>query len=56
VLVVPRLERVAPEALLPNVNLAWNEKELESLMDLTRAEPAQPTGFAAYDISRWYYL
>lgn len=43
VLVLPRLERVAPEALLPYVNLAWNERELESLMDLTRAEPVQPT-------------
>jgi hypothetical protein len=42
VLVLPRLERVSPEALLPYVNLAWNEKELESLIDLTRAEPAQP--------------
>ena len=43
VLVLPRLERVAPHAVLPHVNLAWNEKELGSLMDLTRAEPAQPT-------------
>ena len=43
VLVLPRLERVAPEAILPHVNLDWNEKELASLMDLTRAEPAKPT-------------
>lgn len=43
VLVLPRLERVAPEAVLPHVNIAWNEKELESLMELTLAEPAQPT-------------
>ena len=42
VLVLPRLERVAPEAVLPYVNLDWNEKELASLMDLTRAEPAKP--------------
>jgi hypothetical protein len=43
VLVLPRLERVAPEAVLPHVNLAWNEKEVESLMDLMRADPPQPT-------------
>ncbi|MGA7926668.1 MAG: hypothetical protein WCA20_11765 [Candidatus Sulfotelmatobacter sp.] len=43
VLVLPRLERVAPEAVVPYVNLDWNEKELASLMDLTRAEPAKPT-------------
>jgi len=43
ILLLPRLERVAPEAVLPYVNLTWNEKELESLMDLTRADPAQPT-------------
>jgi len=43
VLVLPRLERVAPGALLPYVNVASNEKELESLIDFTRAEPAQPT-------------
>jgi GNAT superfamily N-acetyltransferase len=43
VLVLPRLERVAPEAVLPHVNITWNEKELESLMDLTQSEPAQPT-------------
>lgn len=43
VLVLPRLERVAPEAVLPFVNITWNENELASLMDLTRAEPARPT-------------
>jgi hypothetical protein len=43
VLVLPRLERVAPEAVLPHVNIAWNERQLERLMDLTLAEPAQPT-------------
>ena len=43
VLVLPRLERVAPEAVLPYVSIKWNEKELESLMDLALAEPAQPT-------------
>lgn len=43
VLLLPRLERVAPGAALPHVNLAWNEKQLGSLVDLTRADPAQPT-------------
>jgi hypothetical protein len=43
VLVLPRLERVAPEAVLPHVNLDWNEKQLATLMDLARAEPAKPT-------------
>ena len=43
VLVLPRLERVAPEAVLPYVNITWNEKELENLMTLALAEPAQPT-------------
>jgi hypothetical protein len=43
VLVLPRLERVAPEAVLPHVILDWNEKELATLLDLTRGEPAQPT-------------
>ena len=43
VLLLPRLERVAPAALLPHVNITWNEKELGSLMELTLAEPPQPT-------------
>lgn len=43
VLLLPRLERVAPAAVLPHVNITWNEKELDSLMELTLAEPAQPT-------------
>jgi hypothetical protein len=43
ILVLPRLERVAPEAALPHVNIPWNEKELKSLLDLSLAEPAQPT-------------
>jgi hypothetical protein len=43
VLVLPRLERVAPAAVLPHANITWNEKELESLMELPLAEPAQPT-------------
>src|SRR5689334_20991275 len=43
VLVLPRLERVAPECALPYVSIDWNRKELESLMELTAAEPASPT-------------
>ena len=42
ILVLPRLERVAPEAALPAVSIAWSEAELESLMNLTAAPPAQP--------------
>jgi hypothetical protein len=43
ILVLPRLERVAPEAALPVVKFDWSETELESLMNLTAATPAQPT-------------
>jgi len=43
ILVLPRLERVAPEAALPVVKIDWSETELESLMNLTAARPAQPT-------------
>ena len=43
VLVLPRLERVAPECALPHVSIDWSPKELESLMELTAAEPASPT-------------
>jgi hypothetical protein len=43
ILVLPRLERVAPEAALPAVNIDWSETEWESLMNLTLAAPAPPT-------------
>lgn len=43
VLVHPRLERVAPEAGIPHVNIEWNAKELERLAQLARSEPAKPT-------------
>lgn len=43
VLVLPRLERVAPEAALPQVNIDWTQEELENLARLSAAEPAKPT-------------
>ena len=43
VLVLPRLERVAPEAALPQVKIDWTEKELQNLLDLAASEPAKPT-------------
>jgi hypothetical protein len=42
-LVFPRLERVAPELLLPRVEISWAPRELESLADLASREPADPT-------------
>ena len=43
VLVLPRLERVAPAAALPRVEIAWTEAELESLAQVASLEPAKPT-------------
>jgi len=43
ILVLPRLERVAPSVALPNVDIDWTEKELESLAKLASTEPAKPT-------------
>lgn len=43
VLVLPRLERVAPGAALPRVRIEWTEGELESLAQLASSEPAKPT-------------
>jgi len=42
-LVLPRLERVAPEVALPRVEISWTRRELESLADLASKEPASPT-------------
>jgi len=42
-LVLPRLERVAPEIMLPRVEISWTPRELESLADLASREPAHPT-------------
>jgi hypothetical protein len=42
VLVLPRLERVAPEANLPRIEIRWNERELASLAKLASAPAAQP--------------
>jgi hypothetical protein len=43
ILVLPRLERVAPDAALPRVRIEWTEKELDCLAQLARSEPAKPT-------------
>src|SRR5882724_11341489 len=44
VLVFPRLERVAPEANLPRIEIAWTESELASLAELaSSADPQPPT-------------
>src|SRR5437879_8590996 len=42
-LVLPQLERVAPEIMLPRVEISWTPRELESLADLASREPAHPT-------------
>ena len=42
ILVLPRLERVAPEYSLPRVEIQWTSRELESLAELTSAPNANP--------------
>ena len=42
VLVFPRLERVAPDVALPQVEIKWTERELESLAKLASAAEANP--------------
>jgi hypothetical protein len=42
-LVLPRLERVAPELTLPRTEISWTPRELESLAALASREPAGPT-------------
>jgi hypothetical protein len=42
VLVFPRLERVAPELMLPRVEIQWTERELASLAELASAAEANP--------------
>ena len=42
VLVFPRLERVAPDLLLPRVEINWTGRELESLAELVRSPEANP--------------
>ena len=43
VLVFPRLERVAPDLALPQVDIRWTQAELESLAALASGQPAEPT-------------
>jgi hypothetical protein len=42
ILVLPRLERVAPEFSLPRVEIPWTARELESLARLASAPNANP--------------
>ena len=42
VLVFPRLERVAPDLMLPRVEIKWTERELTSLAELASAPEANP--------------
>src|SRR5579864_416692 len=42
VLVFPRLERVAPDLVLPRAEIRWTERELESLAKLASAAEANP--------------
>lgn len=42
ILVLPRLERVAPEFSLPRVEIQWTARELESLAKLASAPHANP--------------
>lgn len=43
VLVLPRLERVAPQVKLPQVELHWTDKELQCLAELASGPAAAPT-------------
>lgn len=43
VLLFPRLERVAPEANLPQAEIAWTPQEIESLAQIVTGKPAEPT-------------
>jgi hypothetical protein len=42
VLVFPRLERVAPDANLPRIEIAWTKSELASLAELISSSDPQP--------------
>ena len=42
ILVFPRLERVAPDVVLPKVEIQWTERELTSLAELASAAEANP--------------
>src|SRR5580658_3301897 len=42
ILVLPRLERVAPDFSLPRVEIQWTTRELESLAELASAPNANP--------------
>jgi|SRR5437660_8785743 len=43
VLVLPKLERVAPGFALPYVSIDWTPEEVERLLEVSAAEPIPPT-------------
>jgi len=43
ILVLPHLERIAPDSSLPRVDIPWTQTELESLAKLISGIPAEPT-------------
>jgi len=43
VLVSPRLERVAMEQTVPNVEISWTKRQLESFSQLASGPPVAPT-------------
>jgi hypothetical protein len=43
ILLFPRLERVAPELSLPQVEIHWTQAELENLAELAAQQPTEPT-------------
>lgn len=43
VLLFPRLERVAPDLVLPRIDIKWTGRELESLAELASAAASRPT-------------
>lgn len=42
ILVFPRLERVAPDLMLPRLEIKWSERELSSLAELAMTAEANP--------------
>jgi hypothetical protein len=43
ILVFPRLERVAPDVMLPRVEIPWTEKELQRIAELVSEPAPEPT-------------
>lgn len=43
ILIFPRLERVAPDLALPQVDIPWTQTEVDTLAVLASGQPADPT-------------